>query len=103
MKKCLEYPHSILVQEANPRVWHFTLRFVLPRSLVGYPSRRPKGCGMQWPSGPKVYRRPKGYAMQSPTGPKVYPCLGRGASDQSSWGSGLMCLPESVVSRRQIR
>jgi len=27
----------------------------LPRSWVGYPSRRPKGCGMQSPSGPKVY------------------------------------------------
>ena len=43
---------------ANPLslgVWHFTLRFVLPRSWVGYPSRRPKGCGMQSPSGPKVY------------------------------------------------
>ena len=46
---------------ANPLslgVWHFTLRFVLPRSWVGYPRRRPKGCGMQSPSGPKVY--PKG-------------------------------------------
>ena len=43
---------------ANPLslgVWPFTLRFVLPRSWVGYPSRRPKGCGMQSPSGPKVY------------------------------------------------
>ena len=43
---------------ANPLslgVWHFTLRFVLPRSWVGYPSRRPKGCGMQSPLGPKVY------------------------------------------------
>ena len=43
---------------ANPLslgVWHFTLRFVLPRSWVGYPRRRPKGCGMQSPSGPKVY------------------------------------------------
>ena len=27
----------------------------MPRSWVGYPSRRPKGCGMQSPSGPKVY------------------------------------------------
>ena len=36
-------------------VWHFTLRFVLPRSWVGYPSPRPKGCGMQSPFGPKVY------------------------------------------------
>ena len=26
-----------------------------PRSWVGYPSRRPTGCGMQSPSGPKVY------------------------------------------------
>ena len=45
---------------ANPLslgVWHFTLRFVLPRSWVGYPRRRPKGCGMQSPSGPKVYPR----------------------------------------------
>ena len=43
---------------ANPLslgVWHFTLRFVLPRSWVGHPSRRPQGCGMQSPSGPKVY------------------------------------------------
>ena len=30
------------------------------------------------------------------------PCLGRGASDQSSWGSSLMCLPESVGFRSQI-
>ena len=36
-------------------VWYFTLRFILPRSWVGYPSRRPTGCGMQSPSGPKVY------------------------------------------------
>ena len=34
---------------------YFTLRFVLPRSWVGYPSLRQKGCGMQSPSGPKVY------------------------------------------------
>jgi hypothetical protein len=49
---------------ANPLslgVWPFTLRFVLPRSWVGYPSRRPKGCGMQSPSGPKVY--PKSQAI----------------------------------------
>ena len=48
---------------ANPLslgVWHFTLRFVLPRSWVGYPSRRPKGCGMQSPSGPKVYPKSEG-------------------------------------------
>ena len=32
-----------------------------PRSWVGYPSRRPKGCGMQSPSGPKVY--PKTYTV----------------------------------------
>ena len=32
-----------------------SLRFVLPRSWVGYPRRRPKGCGMQSPSGPTVY------------------------------------------------
>ena len=32
-------------------VWHFTLRFVLPRSWVGYPSPRLEGCGMHaWPS-----------------------------------------------------
>ena len=29
--------------------------FCLAWSWVGYPSRRPKGCGMQSPSGPKVY------------------------------------------------
>ena len=43
---------------ANPLslgVRHFTLRFVLPRSWVGYPSRSPKGFGMQSPLGPKVY------------------------------------------------
>ena len=48
----------------------FTLRFVLPRSWVGYPSRRPKGCGMQSPSGPKVYpkathRMPR-YSVRAP-------------------------------------
>ena len=37
-----------------------TLRFVLHRSWVGYPSRRPKGCGMQSPSGPKVYPKERG-------------------------------------------
>ena len=36
-------------------VWHFTLRFVLPRSWVGYPSPRQQGCGMQLSLGPKVY------------------------------------------------
>ena len=53
---------------ANPLslgVWHFTLRFVLPRSWVGYPRRRPKGCGMQLPSGPKVY--PKSLARKRAT------------------------------------
>ena len=53
---------------ANPLslgVWHFTLRFVLPRSWVGYPSRRPKGCGMQSPSGPKVYPKTRGYYHRS--------------------------------------
>ena len=50
-----------ILQSIYPKyigVWHFTLRFVLPRSWVGYPSRRPKGCGMQSPSGPKVYPNP---------------------------------------------
>ena len=41
-------------------VWPFTLRFILPRSWVGYPRRRPKGCGMctvaLWTQSlPKVY------------------------------------------------
>jgi hypothetical protein len=39
---------------ANPLslgVWHFTLRFIFP----GVGCRRLKGCGMQSPSGPKVY------------------------------------------------
>ena len=51
---------------ANPLslgVWPFTLRFVLPRSWVGYPGRRPQGCGMQSPSGPKVY--PKSFPSSS--------------------------------------
>ena len=43
---------------ANPLslgVWHFTLRFVLPGVGLATPSRRPKGCGVQSPLGPKVY------------------------------------------------
>ena len=46
---------------ANPLslgVWHFTLRFVLPGSWVGYPSATAaerQGWDMQSPSGPKVY------------------------------------------------
>ena len=44
-------------------VWHFTLRFVLPRSWVGYPSPRPKGCGMQSLFGPKVYPKSIGAKM----------------------------------------
>ena len=40
-------------------VWHFTLRFVLPRSWVGYPSA--------------TAAERQGWAMQSPSGPKVYP------------------------------
>ena len=55
-------------------VWPFTLRFVLPRSWVGYPSRRPKSCGMQSPSGPKVYPR------------------------QTRWGAG----PDTVAIDREV-
>ena len=70
---------------ANPLslgVWHFTLSFVLPRSGVGYPSRRPKGCGMQLPLGPKVY-------------PKALP-LRDGASVLNS---GPQFLPQVVATR----
>jgi hypothetical protein len=58
----------------------FTLRFVLkptvnqilPRSWVGYPRRRPKGCGMQSTSGPKVY--PKQCTLaQSANNPRQAP------------------------------
>ena len=42
-----------------------TLRFILPRSWVGYPSRRPKGCGMQSPSGPKVYPKSDAVAAEA--------------------------------------
>ena len=53
-KSTLSHPKSTL---------RFTLRFVLPLSWVGYPRRRPKGCGMQSPLGPKVY--PKSPSTQS--------------------------------------
>ena len=55
-------------------VWHFTLRFVLPRSWVGYPCQRPKGCGMQSPLGPKVYPKPTsiplGWGLRMPRYPR---------------------------------
>ena len=56
---------------ANPLsvgVWHFTLRFVLPRVGLATPSRRPKGCGVQSPLGPKVYPKSKGsYPLPPPS------------------------------------
>ena len=58
---------------ANPLslgVWHFTLRFVLPGSWVGYPSA--------------TAAERQGWAMQSPSGPKVYP--------KHLAGVGSMCL-----------
>ena len=41
---------------------HFVVRE--ERRVIGYPSRRPQGCGMQSPSGPKVY--PKSTHRQAP-------------------------------------
>ena len=54
---CANFRHLTVGMTDTHEIYleHFTLRFVLPRSWVGYPRRRPKGCGMQSPSGPKVW------------------------------------------------
>jgi hypothetical protein len=76
---------------------------VTPKSHTTPPSSSPPGTipGNYHRRAPSIGIR----SEQSKVVPLLLclPRLGRGVWDQSSWGTSLMCLPESVGSERQIR
>ena len=77
---------------ANPLslgVWHFTLRFVLPGVGLATPSRRPKGCGVQSPLGPKVY--PK-FASKSVRARAKRSWVGHRCQSEAACSRSLHCL-----------